>query len=124
MNHRFRPLYTALLLTLTAACEPEPHGTATPDAATSSADARGLTDTRRQFIRSCTEAAAGEDSSTPPETFAKICGCTFDETAAQYSSQTAWLQALADYDNGKNGDNLEHKMRTAGNRCAERLLPR
>ncbi|MDO4694889.1 MAG: hypothetical protein Q4A62_09800 [Eikenella sp.] len=123
MNSRLRPLYTALLLTLTAACEPAPHSTAPPDADTSGADAPGLAETRRQFILSCTEAAAGEDSSTPPETFAEICGCTFDETAAQYGSQAAWLQALADYDDGKNGEGLETKMRAAGNRCAERLLP-
>lgn len=123
MKHRLRPFYAALLLMLATACEQAPHSASASDAATPGADAPGLAQARKQFILSCTEAAAGEDSSTPPETFAEICGCTFDETAAQYGSQAAWLQALADYDNGKNGDELEAKMRAAGNRCAERLLP-
>ncbi|EGY52195.1 hypothetical protein [Neisseria shayeganii] len=122
MNQRIRPVYAALLLML-AACEQAAHHTAAPDAATPGADAPGLVQARQQFVASCTEAAAGEDSGTPPETFAAVCGCTFDETAAQYRSQAAWLQALADYDSGKNGDELEANMRAAGNRCAERLLP-
>lgn len=78
---------------------------------------------RQEFVRTCTEIAAAEAPNTPPETFSAICGCTFDQTAAQYGDEAAWLQALADYDAGKNHSDLESKMHEAGNRCAASLNP-
>ena len=99
-----------------------------PAAATNNApatDAEKTAQLREEFIRTCTETAAHEESDTSKETFAEVCRCTFDDTAIQYGSDAALTQALSDYDSGKSdGNGLEAKMTAAANQCADRLLPK
>ena len=77
---------------------------------------------RKEFVNSCAEAAVKSSGGQMNNDLAgNICGCTYDETAAQYTDREQWKKDLIQYGFSQNDTELERKLSTSMQACISRI---